>query len=416
MSKLLRIPFDWQSPFLFEEQLTAEEKLIQKTAQDYAQSKLFPRILKAFREESFDKNILREMGELGFLGATLKEYGCAGVSYVSYGLIAREIERVDSAYRSAASVQSSLIIYPIYVYGSKAQKEKYLPKLVSGEWVGSFCLTEPNHGSDPSGMQTKAKKVKGGYEISGSKTWITNASIADIFIVWVKNDENKIQGFILEKNMKGLSVVAMHNKFSLRASLTGEVFMDKVFVPDENSLEEAKGLGAAIHCLENARYGIAWGALGAAEFCFHTARNYVLERKQFNKPLGANQLIQYKLAEMETKITLGLQGCLRLGRLKAENKASTESISMMKRYSTLSALDVARESRDMLGGNGIMDEYHVIRHVLNLETVKIRGNSRYSCVDFRRRNYRHSCFLKYKLGNIDEFWISAQTRSLGKIA
>jgi glutaryl-CoA dehydrogenase len=370
MSKLLRIPFDWQSPFLFEEQLTAEEKLIQKTAQDYAQSKLFPRILKAFREESFDKNILREMGELGFLGATLKEYGCAGVSYVSYGLIAREIERVDSAYRSAASVQSSLIIYPIYVYGSKAQKEKYLPKLVSGEWVGSFCLTEPNHGSDPSGMQTKAKKVKGGYEISGSKTWITNASIADIFIVWVKNDENKIQGFILEKNMKGLSVVAMHNKFSLRASLTGEVFMDKVFVPDENSLEEAKGLGAAIHCLENARYGIAWGALGAAEFCFHTARNYVLERKQFNKPLGANQLIQYKLAEMETKITLGLQGCLRLGRLKAENKASTESISMMKRYSTLSALDVARESRDMLGGNGIMDEYHVIRHVLNLETVK----------------------------------------------
>jgi len=365
-----RIPFDWQSPFLFEEQLTAEEKLIQKTAQDYAQAKLFPRILKAFREESFDKNIMREMGGLGFLGATLKEYGCAGVSYVSYGLIAREIERVDSAYRSAASVQSSLVIYPIYIYGSKAQKEKFLPKLVSGEWVGSFCLTEPNHGSDPSGMQTHAKKVKGGYEISGSKTWITNASISDVFILWAKNDENKIQGFILEKSMKGISVVAMHNKFSLRASLTGEVFMDKVFVPDENMLEEAKGLGAAIHCLENARYGIAWGAMGAAEFCFHTARNYVLERKQFDKPLGANQLIQYKLAEMETKISLGLQGCLRLGRLKAENKAATESISMMKRYSTLSALDIARESRDMLGGNGIMDEYHVIRHVLNLETVK----------------------------------------------
>lgn len=365
-----RVPFDWQSPFLFEEQLTAEETLIQNTARDYAQTKLFPRIINAFREEKFDKNILREMGELGFLGATLKEYGCAGVSYVSYGLIAREIERVDSAFRSAASVQSSLIIYPIYIYGSKSQKDKYLPKLVSGEWVGSFCLTEPNHGSDPSGMQTHAKKVKGGYEISGSKTWITNASIADVFIIWAKNDENKIQGFIVEKNMKGLSTVAMHNKFSLRASLTGEVFMEKVFVPDENMLEEAKGLGAAIHCLENARYGIAWGAMGAAEFCFHTARNYVLERKQFDKPLAANQLIQYKLAEMETKITLGLQGCLRLGRLKSDNKAATESISMMKRYSTLSALDIAREARDMLGGNGIMDEYHVIRHVLNLETVK----------------------------------------------
>jgi len=365
-----RVSFDWQSPFLFDEQLTAEEQLIQKTAHDYSQSKLLPRITQAFREESFDRKVLREMGELGFLGATLKEYGCAGVSYVSYGLIAREVERVDSAFRSAASVQSSLIIYPIYIYGTKAQKDKYLPKLVAGEWVGSFCLTEPNHGSDPSGMQTKAKKIKGGYEISGSKTWITNASIADVFILWAKNDDNKIQGFILEKSMKGLSTVAMHNKFSLRASLTGEVFLDKVFVPDENVLEEAKGLGAAIHCLENARYGIAWGALGAAEFCFHTARNYALERKQFDRPLAANQLIQYKLAEMETKITLGLQGCLRLGQLKAENKASTESISMMKRYSTVTALDIARESRDILGGNGIMDEYHVIRHVLNLETVK----------------------------------------------
>ncbi|MDX2164445.1 MAG: acyl-CoA dehydrogenase [Gammaproteobacteria bacterium] len=365
-----RVSFDWQSPLLFDEQLTDEEKLIQKTAYDYAQTKLLPRITKAFREESFDRTILREMGELGFLGATLKEYGCAGVSYVSYGLIAREVERVDSAFRSAASVQSSLIIYPIYIYGTTAQKDKYLPKLVAGEWVGSFCLTEPNHGSDPAGMQTKAKKVAGGYEISGSKTWITNASIADVFILWAKNDDNKIQGFILEKSMKGLSTVAMHNKFSLRASLTGEVFLDKVFVPDENVLEEAKGLGAAIHCLENARYGISWGALGAAEFCFHTARNYALERKQFDKPLAANQLIQYKLAEMETKITLGLQGCLRLGRLKAENKASTESVSMMKRYSTITALDIARESRDILGGNGIMDEYHVIRHVLNLETVK----------------------------------------------
>lgn len=370
MSNKSRISFDWQSPLLFEEQLTDEEKLIQKTAHEYAQKKLFPRILQAFRDESFDKNIFREMGELGFLGDTLKEYGCAGVSYVSYGLIAREIERVDSAFRSAASVQSSLVIYPIYTYGTKAQKDKFLPKLISGEWVGAFCLTEPNHGSDPSGMQTKAKKVKGGYEISGSKTWITNAVIADVFILWAKDDQDKIQGFILEKNMKGLSTVAMHNKFSLRASLTGEVFLEKVFVPEENKLDPAKGLGAAIHCLENARYGIAWGALGAAEFCFHTARNYVLERTQFDKPLGANQLIQYKLAEMETKISLGLQGCLRLGRLKAENKASTESISMMKRYSTLSALDIARESRDILGGNGIMDEYHVIRHVLNLETVK----------------------------------------------
>ncbi len=369
MSKT-RVPFDWQSPFLFDEQLTDEEKLIQKTAYDYAQTKLLPRITKAFREESFDKTVLREMGDLGFLGATLKDYGCAGVSYVSYGLIAREIERVDSAFRSAASVQSSLIIYPIYIYGTKAQKDKYLPKLVKGEWVGSFCLTEPNHGSDPSSMQTKAKKVKGGYEISGSKTWITNAPIADIFILWAKNDDNKIQGFILEKSMKGLSTVAMHNKFSLRASLTGEVFLEKVFVPDENVLEDAKGLGAAIHCLENARYGISWGALGAAEFCFQTARNYALERKQFDKPLAANQLIQYKLVEMETKISLGLQGCLRLGRLKAENKASTESVSMMKRYSTITALDIARESRDILGGNGIMDEYHVIRHVLNLETVK----------------------------------------------
>lgn len=369
-----RIAFDWQSPFLFEEQLSEDEKLIQLSASHYAQMQLMPRILKAFREENFDKNILREMGEQGFLGATLQGYGCAGVNQVSYGLIAREIERVDSAYRSALSVQSTLSMLPIYLYGNKDQKEKYLPKLAKGELIGCFGLTEPNSGSDPSGMQTIAKKVSGGYEISGSKTWITQAPISDIFIIWAKKEDQKIQGYIIEKeikkNLKGLSVVTMHGKFSLRASPTGEIFLDKVFVPDENVLPDAIGLGAAIRILESARYGIAWGAMGAAEFCFHAARQYVLERKQFNKPLAANQLIQYKLAEMETKITLGLQGCLRLGRLKDQNKASTESISLMKRYATLSGLDIAREARDMLGANGIMDEYHIIRILLNLETVK----------------------------------------------
>jgi glutaryl-CoA dehydrogenase len=365
-----RIPFDWQSPFLFEEQLAEEEKLIQAAAAQYAQTKLMPRILKAFREESFDQNILREMGEQGFLGATLKGYGCVGVNQVSYGLIAREIERVDSAYRSALSVQSSLSMLPIYLYGTEDQKQKYLPKLAKGEWIGCFALTEPNSGSDPSGMQTHARKIAGGYEISGSKTWITHAPIADIFILWAKIENHKVQGFILDKKMKGLTVATMHGKFSLRASLTGEIFLDKVFVPDENILPDAIGLGAAIRILESARYGIAWGTMGTAEFCFYTARQYVLDRKQFNKPLAANQLIQYRLAEMETQIALGLQGCLRLGRLKDENKASTESISMMKRYSTLAALAIARDARDMLGGNGIMDEYHVIRHVLNLEAVK----------------------------------------------
>jgi glutaryl-CoA dehydrogenase len=367
---MTHIPFDWQSPFLFEEQLTEDERLIQQTAAHYAQTKLLPRILKAFREEEFDKNILREMGEQGFLGATIQGYGCAGINQVSYGLIAREIERVDSAYRSALSVQSSLSMLPIYFYGNEDQKQKYIPKLAKGESIGCFGLTEPNSGSDPGSMQTSSKKVSGGYEISGSKTWITQAPLADIFILWAKTEDQKIQGFILDKTMKGLSVNIMHGKFSLRASITGDIFLDKVFVPDENVLPKAIGLGAAIHILETARYGIAWGTMGAAEFCFHTARQYVLDRKQFNKPLAANQLIQYKLAEMETKITLGLQGCLRLGRLKDENKAATESISLMKRYATLSALDIAREARDMLGGNGIMDEYHIIRHLLNLETVK----------------------------------------------
>jgi glutaryl-CoA dehydrogenase len=334
-----------------------------------------PRILQAFREESFDKNILREMGEQGFLGATLQGYGCVGINQVSYGLIAREIERVDSAYRSALSVQSSLVMQPIYLYGTEEQKQKYLPKLAKGELIGCFGLTESHSGSDPASMQTHAKKVSGGYEISGSKIWITQAPLSDIFIIWAKKEDQKIQGFILDKNLNnknisGLSVTTMRGKFSLRASPTGEIFLDKVFVPDENVLPGATGLGAAIRILESARFGIAWGAMGAAEFCFHTARQYVLERKQFNKPLAANQLIQYKLAEICTKITLGLQGCLRLGRLKDNNKASTESISMMKRYTTLTALDIARETRDMLGGNGIMDEYHIIRHLLNLETVK----------------------------------------------
>lgn len=365
-----RVAFNWQSPFLFEEQLSEEEKLIQKTAEAYAQTKLMPRVLHAFREENFDKAIFKEMGGYGFLGATLKGYGCAGVNQVSYGLIAREIERADSAYRSAMSVQSSLVMFPVFQYGSDAQKQKYLLGLAKGDLIGCFGLTEPDHGSDPAGMQTRAKKVPGGVEISGSKTWITNAPIADIFIIWARNDENKIQGFILEKNMKGLSVTTMHGKFSLRISITGQVFLDKVFVPDDQILPHAVGLGKAIGCLESARFGIAWGALGAAEFCFHAAREYVLERKQFNKPLAANQLIQYKLCEMETKLALGLQGCLRLGRLKDDNKAATESISLMKRYATVSALDIAREARDMLGGNGIMDEYHVIRHMLNLETVK----------------------------------------------
>jgi len=367
MSKIF---FDWKSPFLFEEQLTQEEKIIMDTARNYAQSKLKPRVIIGFREEYFDLNIFSEMAQLGFLGATIKGYGCAGVNQVSYGLIAREIEYIDSAYRSALSVQSSLVMLPIYLFGSEEQKKHYLPKLAKAEYIGCFGLTEPDHGSDPSGMETKAKKISGGFELSGIKTWITNAPIADVFIIWAKNDENKIQGFLLEKNMKGLSVNKMHGKLSLRISPTGEIIMDKVIVPESHVLPEAKGLGKAIQCLESARFGISFGALGAAECCFHAVKDYVLTRKQFSKVLAANQLIQYKLAEMETKITLGLQGCLRLGRLKDENKASTESISLMKRYATLEAINIAREARDMLGGNGIMEEYPVMRHLMNLETVK----------------------------------------------
>jgi glutaryl-CoA dehydrogenase len=364
------IAYNWQDPLLFDEQLSSEERLIRDNTAQFAQSALMPRILKAYREEQFDPAILREMGDAGLLGATLHGYECAGVNYVSYGLIAREIERVDSGYRSAMSVQSSLVMFPIYSYGNEAQKQKYLPKLRTGEWIGCFGLTEANHGSDPGGMETRAKKVSGGYTLHGSKMWITNSPIADVFIVWAKNDAGRINGFILEKGMKGLSAPMIEGKCSLRASITGEIVMDDVFVPEENRLEHADGLSAPFGCLENARFGIAWGALGAGEFCWHTARQYVLDRQQFSHPLAANQLIQFKLADMQTQLTLALQGCLRLGRLKDEHKMASECISMMKRNSTLVALDVARQTRDMLGGNGIIDEFHIIRHMNNLETVK----------------------------------------------
>ncbi len=362
--------FNWQDPLLFNEQLTEEEKIIADSAHQFAQEKLQPSVIKAFRDEKFDPAIMREMGQAGFLGATIKGYGCAGINYVSYGLVAREIERVDSGYRSAMSVQSSLVMFAIYNYGNEVQRQKYLPKLASGEWIGCFGLTEANHGSDPGAMETRAKKVEGGFLLKGSKTWITNSPIADIFIVWAKNDEGRIRGYILQKDMPGLSAPYIHGKWSLRVSITGEIVMDDVYVPAENELENADGLAGPLGCLDNARFGIAWGALGAAEFCWHAARHYVLDRQQFGLPLAANQLIQFKLANMQTSIALGLQACLRVGRLKDENRASTAMISLIKRNSTLVALDVARESRDMHGGNGITDEFHVIRHMLNLETVK----------------------------------------------
>lgn len=365
-----RTPFHWESPFLFDEQLTTEEHMIRDSAQEYAQNKLMPRVLKAFRDELFDRDIFREMGESGFLGSMIQGYGCAGVNAVSYGLIAREIERVDSGYRSVLSVQSSLVMLPIYLYGDETQRQKYLPKLATGELIGCFGLTEPNHGSDPARLETKAKRVDGGYVLNGTKTWISNAPIADVFIVWARNDEDHIQGFILEKNMPGLSAPTISGKFSLRTSITGEIILTNVFVPEENVLSHAMGLSSALACLSSARYGIAWGALGAAEFCWHTARQYVLDRKQFDHPLASKQLIQLKLADMQTQITIGLQACLRVGRLKDEGKAASETISLIKRNSSLVALDVARNARDMLGGNGIDDEYHVIRHLLNLETVK----------------------------------------------
>lgn len=361
--------FQWDDPLLLDEQLSSEERQIRDAAHHYCQNSLMPRILEANRHETFDREIMREMGKLGFLGCTIEGYGCAGVNHVAYGLIAREIERVDSGYRSAMSVQSSLVMHPIYTYGSEAQRQKYLPNLATGESIGCFGLTEPDHGSDPGSMSTRARTVEGGFEIHGTKMWITNSPIADVFVIWAKDDNKEIRGFILEKGMEGLSAPKIEGKFSLRASATGEIVMDAVFVPAENMLPNAKGLSGPFGCLNKARYGIAWGSMGAAEFCWHAARRYALERKQFDRPLAANQLIQLKLANMQTEITLGLQAALRVGRLLDESKATPEMISMIKRNSCGKALDIARLSRDIHGGNGISDEYHVIRHVMNLEAV-----------------------------------------------
>jgi glutaryl-CoA dehydrogenase len=365
----LKPAFKWDDALLLDDQLTDEERMVRDTARDFAQEKLMPRILEANRHEIFHREIMNEMGALGLLGSTIEGYGCAGTNYVSYGLIAREIERVDSGYRSAMSVQSSLVMYPIYAFGSEAVKEKFLPRLATGEYVGCFGLTEPDAGSDPAGMKTRATKTDGGYILKGAKMWITNSPIADVFVVWAKDDAGDIRGFVLEKGMKGLSAPKIEGKFSLRASITGEIVMDDVFVPEENRFPEVKGLTGPFSCLNNARYGIAWGAMGAAEYCWHQARQYTLDRVLFGKPLAANQLIQKKLADMQTEITLGLQGALRLGRLKDEHRAAPEAISMMKRNNCGKALDIARQARDMLGGNGIADEYHVIRHVMNLEAV-----------------------------------------------
>ena len=362
--------FHWEDPLLLDEQLTEEERLVRDAARAYAQDKLKPRVLESFRHEKTDPAIFREMGELGLMGPTIPaEYGGAGLNYVSYGLIAREIERVDSGFRSMMSVQSSLVMLPIYEFGTEDQRKKYLPKLAKGEWIGCFGLTEPNHGSDPGGMETRAKKVDGGYSLSGSKMWISNSPIADIFVVWAKDDEGKIRGFILEKGWKGLSAPAVHGKMGLRASTTGEIVMDQVFVPEENAFPEVRGLKGPFTCLDSARFGISWGSLGAAEFCWHTARQYTLDRKQFGKPLASNQLIQKKLADMQTEITLALQGCLRLGRMRDEGTAAVEITSIMKRNSCGKALEIARTARDMLDGNGISDEYGVVRHMLNLEVV-----------------------------------------------
>jgi glutaryl-CoA dehydrogenase len=362
--------FDWASPLLLDQQLTEDERMVRQTAEQYAQNKLAPRVLEAFRHEKTDPEIFREMGELGLLGATIPEaYGGAGMNYVCYGLIAREVERVDSGYRSMMSVQSSLVMVPINEFGSEEQKQKYLPKLASGEWIGCFGLTEPDHGSDPGSMATRAKKVDGGYSLTGNKMWITNSPIADVFVVWGKTEDGKIRGFILEKGWEGLSAPAIHGKMGLRASITGEIVMDNVFVPEENMFPEVTGLQGPFTCLNSARYGISWGALGAAEDCWHKARQYTLDRKQFGRPLAANQLIQKKLADMQTEITLGLQGCLRLGRMKDEGTAAVEITSIMKRNSCGKALDIARMARDMLGGNGISDEFGVIRHLVNLEVV-----------------------------------------------
>jgi glutaryl-CoA dehydrogenase len=362
-------PFRWGDALLLEDQLTEDERFMRDAAHAYCQDRLMTRVLEANRHERFDRSIMHEMGEMGFLGATLDSHGCAGVGYVAYGLIAREVERVDSGYRSAFSVQSSLVMYPIWAFGSEDQKDRFLPKLRTGEFVGCFGLTEPDAGSDPASMRTRAKAVDGGFLVSGSKTWITNSPIADVFVVWAKNDAGDIKGYILEKGMAGLTAPKIEGKFALRASITGMIMMQDVFVPAANELPNVKGLRGPFSCLNNARYGISWGALGAAEFCWHAARTYTMERQMFGRPLAATQLIQKKLADMQTEITLGLQGALRLGRLMEEGRAAPEMISLMKRNNCGKSLDIARVSRDMHGGNGIADEYHVIRHVMNLEAV-----------------------------------------------
>jgi glutaryl-CoA dehydrogenase len=375
LKKKPKAQFSWEDPFLLEQQLTEDERMVKEAAAAYCKDKLEPRVLEAFRHEKADVAVFREMGALGLLGPTIPaEYGGPGLSYVCYGLIAREVERVDSGYRSTMSVQSSLVMLPIFEFGTEAQRKKYLPKLASGEWIGCFGLTEPNHGSDPGSMASRAKKVKGGYRLSGSKMWISNSPLADVFVVWAKEADEQgnvgeIRGFILDKGMQGLSAPKIHGKVGLRTSVTGEIVMDDVFCPEENAFPEVKGLKGPFTCLNSARYGIAWGALGAAEDCMHRARRYVLDRQQFGRPLAANQLIQKKLADMQTEIALGLQGCLRLGRMKDEGSATPEITSILKRNSCGKALDIARTARDMLGGNGISDEFGVIRHLVNLEVV-----------------------------------------------
>ncbi len=362
--------FQWDDPFLLDDQLTEDERLIRDSVRAYAQEMLMPRILEANRHERFDREVISEMGELGMLGPTIQGYGCAGASYVAYGLMTREAERVDSAYRSTMSVQSSLVMHPIHAFGNEQQRRKYLPKLASGEWIGCFGLTEPDHGSDPASMKTRSKAVEGGFVLNGAKMWISNSPHADVMIVWARNeDDGRVHGYVLERGMEGLTTPKIEGKFSLRASPTGEIVMDNVFVPAANELPEAVGLKAALSCLFRARYGIAWGALGAAESCWFAARQYTLDRKQFGRPLAANQLIQKKLADMQTEIAIGLQGCLRVGRLMDEGRASHEMVSIIKRNSCGKALDIARTARDMHGGNGISDEFHVIRHMLNLESV-----------------------------------------------
>ncbi|MBK7953967.1 MAG: acyl-CoA dehydrogenase [Candidatus Accumulibacter sp.] len=370
MARTPKARFCWEDPLLLELQLSEDERLLRDAARDYCQGRLLPRVQESFRNERCDPTIFLEMGEIGLLGPTIpSEYGGAGLNHVSYGLLAREVERVDSGYRSMMSVQSSLVMLPIHVFGTEAQRHRYLPKLATGEWIGCFGLSEPNHGSDPGRMESRARAVDGGYLLSGSKMWITNSPIADVFIVWAKDDAGSIRGFVLDQGMPGLSAPVIHGKVGLRTSITGEIVMAEVFVPEENVFPEVRGLKGPFTCLDSARYGIAWGALGAAEFCWHTARQYTLDRKQFGRPLAANQLVQKKLADMQTEITLGLQGCLRLGRMKDEATASVEITSIMKRNSCGKALDIARTARDMLGGNGISDEYGVIRHLVNLEVV-----------------------------------------------